>query len=231
MSPLDISQDWRIIDGGVQVTYTSTRFTGSVYDNIVAFPRQLSSREQEASDAAYVSATRLFNVPASQFASGFVPKEGDTITDPAGTVWTVLHHDLSAFDQWWDLTGLSLAIAYDLQDMIQIQRAAISYDAAGAVLKLWPDGSPKGGQVLYPSMLANVQALTAEIVEERGIRDTKITHAVQVSQQIQVTNQDRIKATKLEGVVLSQPIYLEIRGYHNPDRIDELSVLDCELLP
>jgi hypothetical protein len=65
--------------------------------------------------------------------------------------------------------------------------------------------------------------LTQEIVDERLVRGFQGTHAVVVDRQIAVTNQDRIAWSDATGAVQ----YLDIVGYHNPEQIGELPVVDC----
>jgi hypothetical protein len=71
-----------------------------------------------------------------------------------------------------------------------------------------------------------VQLLTTELTETLGVHGFKGKYAVTVSQDVTTVQGDRIKWTSPTGTV-----YLDILGQHNPQRIDELPVLDCQVLP
>jgi len=187
--------------------------------------RSIHSAEKSPSGGAYMGYEVNWWVPLSQFAPGsFSPKAADVIVDADGNRWTVLRTLFNAPSQNWQLSCVNLVLALDLRDTINIERATITYDAAGSALKLFPANAPalQGGEVLYTNLPSRVQLLTQEILEERGIRGFKGTYAVTVGQEIAVTNEDRIAW---------RGRYLEIRGYHNATRLDELPVIDAELLP
>jgi head-tail adaptor len=226
---LDLSQDYLSWDNTEAVQYASVRNTDTMYDVIpMVRRRMLSAKELAASGGAYIGGDSAFLIPtpllAALLAQERQPKPGDQILDAGGQTWTVLgaqgqKQDRTAY-QTWKCVCRNLAIVYDLQDLIDIQRATITYDAGGGKVKTWP--SDGGGSTPYPSLPARVQLLTDEVVEERGMRGFRGTHAVIVSKQLSVTYEDRIKWGS---------VYLDIVGYHNPERIDELPVIDAMLPP
>lgn len=191
----------------------------------VAKRRNLTRKEQAASFGTYTAKDRVWLVPAAVMGPGFEIKPGDVIVGkrPLNEFdtdrWTVLEADLGKYGQTWRLTTRNLSLAYELQELINIERPAVSYDAAMAPVKAWPTGpQPLGGIVLYGNLPARPQLLTKEIKDERGIRGLERRYDVIVGRQVAVTNEDRI-AWRGE--------YLDIIGYRNAERIDELPIIEA----
>lgn len=221
-----IQDDWRVIDGRRAVRYTSVRNNGPLVDVIEdAHPRQLTRREQAVSGGVYTNGQLLWNIPALQMRIG-PPKEGDVITDGDGQDWTVLSHAYSAERAWWDLTCINLAIAYDLRDAIDIQRAGLVYDAGGLAVKTFP---PDAGSTLYTSLTCRVQEISREEKEERGLMGTSTAYRIYLGRQTpDVGTEDRVVWSRLVGTN-RVTTYLERLKYTSPDSIAELPQLECEL--
>lgn len=224
-----LQNDPFIWDDVETVTLTSYRKTGSMIDMPTAAKRrQLTKKERSTSYGAYGSAALVWLIPDLQVTETMKPlKPRDTITTLGGTIFTAQEVDHAAVRSFWRLICLNLSIVEDLQDIIDIQQPLQAYDASGTRFKRWPEDGQ--GKVLYPQLQARVQLITEDLVEERGIRGMKRTHAVIVSKQLAFDSswyENRIKWVSL-GVTK----YLEIVGYHNPERIDELPVIDAVLVP
>lgn len=202
--------------------------TGQQTPVAVAKKRPLKARELAASGGVYTALDRLWLLPNALIPAGYSPKPADVLTDSAGTRWTVLEAENTRNGSTWRLTCRDLVLALDLRDKIDVERAALSQDAAGAVVKLFPSGpAPNGGKLLFAAVPARVQLLTDEIKDERGIRGFSGTHAIIVGQELTgVTNEDRVALT-----VAGKTTYYDIVGYHNATRIDELPILDVESRP
>ncbi len=214
----DFSADYLLYDNAEAITYQSVAAASRTsYPIATAVRLTKSAKERAPSNAAYVGADLQWLVSGTLLP--VPPKPGDQIQDAAGVLWTVQTADYEVLDKQYLLDCLNLAIVYQLQDTITIERPTISYDGSGVRVKTWP---PTGGSTPYQNLAARVQPLDASLVDERGLRGLAVTHACIVSQQVSVTNEDRIN---LGGV------YYEIRGYHNPARVDELPVIDAELVP
>ena len=219
---LDQSRDYLTWDNTEAVTYQSRRAAGGPKAPIpVAKRRPLKKHELSASGGVYTGLDRVWIVPAALLPPGVVPKPADVLTDAKGTPWTVLEAAAAKTDQTWRLTSRDLVLAYDLRDMVNVERAAISYDAAGAAIKAFPTGSPSGGQVLYAGLPARVQLLTGEIAEERGIRGTERAYDVIVGGQVD-------DVSEAEDRINWNGVYLDIVRLKNAERIDELPVLECK---
>lgn len=240
---VDLSTDWQAVDNLTPIVYTSKRNTGSESAPIdAANRRQLTGKEVAASNASYVSAQIVWNIPVALFPSVIDrPKEGDTITDgnspdirnnPA--VWTVMNIALSAEKSWWDLTCINLAIAYDLADVITIERADIQLSPTGAPTKLFP---PTGGKNLYASLLSRVQPQQTDEREERGYRGQATKYTIFLSQQIpNVNTEDRVLWNRvLPGIGTAPPTiiptYIERLTYHQPEQAFQLPALEGEVVP
>jgi hypothetical protein len=226
--------DDSVWDNCEQVQVTNTRRPGSMVDVIPrALRRAITMKELTASNGAYQANDEVFLIAARFIQPSNAPEMGDLITPADGQVFTVIGQDFIVQRNVYRFTTRNLAIAFNLQDVIDIQRPAITFDNAGVRIKLWPDNAPPlpvGGSVLYSKLACRVQEIEATITDERGIRGLLKKYTVIVARQISVTNEDRIAWTPIGQT--GQPVrYLEIRGYHNPERIDELPSIDAEGVP
>lgn len=225
---IDHSQDYLTVMNAETVTYTSTRKTGSMIDAIRGCWRsELTRTEKAASGGVYGSAACALTIPRRKLAEGFEPKPADVWKGREGVDYTVQSvngqvHDFQGRPNYYRLQSLSLSILHDLRDKIDIQRPSITYDAAGAKVKGWTD---EGGIVLYKNLAARVQDQGGSTVEERAIAGLKHTFQVFVGRPVNdVTLEDRIKLVR-KGVTY----YLSITAVRQPDRIDELPVIEAEL--
>lgn len=226
---VDVSNDWQCWDGLEAITYTSRRVTG---DSVGAVPfakrHEMTNRELQASDGVYTAEDIIWIVPANQLTEIMSagtdtnrrqPKPGDTIYDTDENTWTVLAVAKQVMGSLWRLVTRNLVIAYDLKDIISIERPTLGQDASAATTRSWP---PTGGSTVYDSIAAAVQLVTDEIIAERGLLGFKGTYVIFLSQQVTITKEDRVKFG-------SQ--YFQILGIRNPTRLDELPVLDVVDLP
>ena len=120
--------------------------------------------------------------------------------------------------------------AWQLLDTVSIEQATVTYDASGAAIKVWP---PNGGTVLYPSLAARCQLQSGDLVDERGVHGMQGTYTVFIDRQLAFTtslNEFRMAVTAsaaFPGTTL--PVYLDIKGYRNAQRIDEFPQAECLL--
>lgn len=191
----------------------------------VAKRRNLTVRELAASGGAYTSLDQIWLIPDALFPVGLLSKPGDVVVeldgDQQGARWTVLEAGRGKNRQTRRLTCRDLVLSLDLADAITIERPAISYDAAGAPVKAFPsDAINPGGVVLYAALVCRVQLVEKKSEEERGTRGLGGAYEITVSQELDVTQEDR--------VLLANGLYLDIVGYRNAQRIDLLPTLLCE---
>ena len=205
--------EYLVWDNVQTVLHTSVRNTGNVETCVdYAHRHNIGRRELIASNGVYTPDDVIWRFPSVE--AVIRPKPRDTITDSEGTVWTILEVGRNLATYHYRCVCRDLIIAEDLDDLIDIETPAITYDDAGVKTKTW--------SVLYNDRPCRLQPFTAEIADERGIRGLRITHQIFLAQAVVVTNEDRVSFGGR---------YYEIRGYHNPERIDELPVLDVELVP
>lgn len=195
----------------------------------VAKNRNLTQRELAASGGVYTGLDQVYLLPDALFPPGIICKPGDAIIELAEPVsnvmpktrWTVLEFGWTKNRWTRRLTCRDLVLAFDLRDNITIERPVIHYNAAGAPIKRFPSDAQPGGIALYQSLPARIQLVTKEMADERGIRGLAGKYEVIVGQEVDVTSEDRI-------ILPSGDPYLDIVGYRNAQRIDELPVILAE---
>ncbi|MBY0523430.1 MAG: hypothetical protein K2R98_08520 [Gemmataceae bacterium] len=221
---LDLSQDYKSWDSIEPVTYRSVRKTGEMADGIpVARRRPVTFKEMTASGGAYQAGDVVWLLPTALLSVAIgTPKEADVVEDGDRCPWTVLtaqgqRRDRNGY-QTWKLTCRNLVVAYDLQDLVTIERAYGVLDAAGVEVRTW--------QPLYQALPCRMQPLVGELADERAIRGTAVRYDVFLSRDVAVdVTRDRVAWPAALGG------YLEIKGYRNRERIDELPALECVLAP
>lgn len=229
---LDLSADYLVWDNVQSVTFSSSRDTGPVTSRVTtAKVRALNLHELTASQGVYQAGDVSVLIPAVLLTP--VPKMADQVITDDGQVLTALavdgwKRDQSGQPRTWKLVCRNLAIALQLNDLIDVQRAALTYDPAGSVVRHWPDGNAPGvdagGSTPYPQISARVQLLTKEEADERGLRGLRENYSVIIDRQVLLTGQDRLRWVPVTG---GGVVYLDILALRNPQRIDELPVIDA----
>jgi hypothetical protein len=228
---LGIADDYRAWDGTESVILHSARRTPSPRAErvSVAKRRAVRGREKSPSGGAYAGYELRWHLPVRLLSPGFRPKPGDAIQDGDAVLWTVLTADLGVEGWLWSLGCVNLVLAHDLSDVVAIERPDITYDPAGVPVKAFPTGTPQlGGRVLYQGIAARVQRMDSHIADERGGRALVGRYEVIVGVPVSVTIEDRIRWVRPPSGRIE---YLNILGTHNPERIDELQVIEAELKP
>ena len=212
------------------VTYVSRRDGAdmvAVVENVKG--HQVSVREAATSFGAYQAGDWRANITRRHLPANIDdPKPGDYVVTADDQRWTVLTVDHRRRDkngtQLFGVNARNLAVYYDLRDLITVQMPEMTLDAAGAMQKTW--------KAKYVNISAKVQKISETVAEERAIRGLKGTYQVFVDRELHLSNQERIAWTPKERGVdqphASAPRFLEIVGYHNAERIDEIPVIDAE---
>ena len=220
---VDFSQDFRCWDNTESPLATleiTTRAAPRLLTLPVAKRRAIRGRERSPSGGVYAGYEVRFLVPRATLPPDVEPKPGDVVVDWTLARWTVLTVERNKGNQTLALGCVALTLAYDLRDVITVERATIGANAAGASVKLFP---PKGGRVLY-ALSARVQLLTGAAIEERGLRYDGQVYDVTIDRQVDVdVAEDRVNFN--DGGVTR---YLDVTEYRQPQRIDELPVLTCQ---
>lgn len=182
--------------------------------------RALTQRELAASGGVYTGRDVVWLLPSKFLSPTRVPKPGDVVVDKDQQRWTALEVGLNKWRNTWRLMCRNLSVALDLNDVVNIERADITYDASGVPVKAFPTGLPPlGGRTLYAGLRARVQPVTDEIKDQRGIRGFESQFDVTVERDVDVTNEDRVWWP-------ARGIYLDIRTVQRSRRIDELPYLE-----
>lgn len=227
---VDTEMDWWVWDGQEAIIFNSVRTgaNGTVvaqqFPVATAVRHFLTKRELAASGGVYTGHDRHWFLPQALLPTSIRPKPADFITDSQGENWTILDDSHQDRGGTWKLTCRNLILAWQLNDTINIERAAISFDLAGAQVQAYPTGpAPNGGTVPYPNLRCRVQPEEEEIIEQLEVRGAGTHYRVIVAQQLIVDVQnDRINW---------QGTYLQLEKYINARRIDELPQLLASQLP
>lgn len=181
--------------------------------------RNIRLREKSPSSGVYIGAEINWHVPQRDLPAGIEPKPGDAIEDRQQRQWTVLTVARNRLGHTWTLGCVDLVIAHDLRDLVTIQRPQLSYDAAGVASKQWLSR--------YTDVPARVQSTTQSVSEERAVRAARQAYEVVVARQLADVDLavDRIEWRDPQG----ETRYLDMVGFRQPDRIDELPVIEAEL--
>lgn len=170
--------------------------------------------EQAPSRGVYVAAKLNWLLPGLQL-SGYRPSPADTLIDGNNTVWTILAAFPLAAEQVWRVETIDLTLAFGLYDVAALLRPTNVQDAAGSRVPTFA--------AVYQGVPARFQLVTADVKDERGLRFTGRHYQVYVLSQLDLLIEDRL-ADQAGNVY-------EVKGWHNPQRIDELQVIDAELHP
>lgn len=213
---LDLSEDYLVWEGLEPVTLEVSRRQGSGQrvGLCKAKRRALTRRELAASAGAYTGEDLVWLLPQAQLPEcKFQVKPADVVTDGEGREWTVLEAAHNKLRQTWRLVTRDLVLAYDLRDLITVERAELGEDLAGAAVK-------REWQALYASVPARVQPSERREAEEHGVEGWEEAFDVWVGRELaDVGREDRVK--------LRDGTYLDVVRYRQAERIDQLPVLEC----
>ncbi len=189
--------------------FTSYAVSGAWY-------REAEIDEKQPSSGVYAAYYRHWFIPRNQLS--VIPALGDIWQSDSNRPYTVLDIGRAGGQQVWDLTTVDLVIAANLCNAIDIQRPNITRDAANVTVRTWP------GTTTYAALACRIQIVDAKISRQRDLRGFRGNVQIYLSQQVTLGPEDRVQVTG------SGKIY-QILGYHGPQRIDELPVIDAEIVP
>jgi hypothetical protein len=210
---LTTANDWQVWDNTEAVTLTDTP-TGKQIQVTNALRRAPQFAEQAVSKGVYVASRLPWMVPNALLAAGYHPKPADVLTDGFNVAYTVLRATQVGILQAWKLDTIDLFLAYGLNDTLSVRRATNTQDAAGGRVPTFTTA--------YQGISARFQPTQAAQDDERGRRLTRTRYQVYAGQQLALLIEDL-----LQDQAGNQ---YEVRGWHNPQRIDELFVIDAELI-
>lgn len=208
--------DWRVWDNRETVSYTVVARAGNTAYPVVTDckRRQLTKRELESSNGAYVAGDRNWLVPVEVLPPGVTPKISDFITDAGGTVWSVLAAELNTWQTWWRLTCRNLVLHADLRELVTLLSPSASQDSAG-------------GRV--PTFTAAVSNLPAKVLEVEAAADDRLGKRQAVKRYTAWVGQRVFPAANWRLKDSGGQVY-QILGWRSADRFDVLQALDLEVV-
>lgn len=202
------------------VTYRSVTKLGRGAAVSVEVPRAcrvpLTTFELAKSNGAYVAGDVTFQLPSRPLeADSVTPKPGDRITACGSETWTVLSVIDGRFANFWELTARNLTLAYALTEKVTIRRPVNALTNTG-------ERYAGGWRYLGVDVTARVQPEASGLADGLGGRAVERLYTVFLEDGLE----DDIAGH--EQVVWAGKV-LEVTGYEEPERIDELFRLKCRL--
>lgn len=228
---LDTSQNYKTWGNVEPVTLTAPSLTAPrSYTIPIAKRRNPTFKEQAPSGGVYGGALMTWLLPQTLLAAAGAtgqdaPRAGWTITDAASTVWVIQQAPFNALRSTWVCTSLNLFLVFQLQDLLTVQRPALTLDAASG--RTYP---PSGYTVVYSNVPCRFQLEEDNLLEERGKALTVSRYRVPVMYQpspgviapLVLSREDQI-IRQSDGKVM------ELKRSYDATRIDELQKLECEV--
>ncbi len=171
--------------------------------------------EQAPSRGAYASASVLWRIPRAVLGDAPAPVAGSVVEEADGTRWTVLRVVFVRTVEDYRCFSVNLAVYHGLDDQVDIERPTLSADATGAPVLTYD-------QVPYPAVRCRVQPDGTTPGVALGTEADQPRYTVTVEVQLTLGPHDRVRW----GSVL-----LDIEGYQDAERLDELPKLSCVRQP
>lgn len=206
------------MDGRESVEYQSTRKAGGVtvtLPNAIQYP--ITTRELAASGGRYTGSDVVWSLRLAELGD-VTPKPADTIIDATAAVWTVLDVAVSRFAGFAKATCRNLAVAFGLEDAVDIEVPTVAAGDTGGRANVWA--------AKYSDLACRMQPDATESFDARGKDATARRYLCYVARQI-----DPRSDAGDWGRVTFEGRYYQITGYRQAERIDELPVVECVLNP
>lgn len=234
---LNLANDYLVWDGTESVSYEVTRgaqpdplaanqgLAPPVVDTVPVALRRAVRQSQKLRNPVYAAFALTWHLPAAVVPQSVgTPHLGDVVVDQTGARWTVQEVDFNTLQSVWKLLTLNLTLALNLRDKVDVQRPGVTQGPGGENVRAWPP-DPKAS-VPYAALPARLQLSQAATAEERGARDLERRYDVIVGKQVAVTLQDRLSWLPAGATT---PRYLDITGYREAQRVDELPAIEAVL--
>jgi hypothetical protein len=218
------ARNWRLWQNRVPVTFRRAADPLTDYTFSDAKRRPLKWSERQPAGGAYQQGQVVWLVPVEvvELSSGgdWEPRPADMVTEagPPGVTYTVLEAELRELKTYWWLRCVDLVLANGLTQSVDVEVPTVTQSATGAQVRAWA--------AKYTGLSCRVQPQEQEEFTGRGKKAPRVKFFVYVAQQIDPRN-----AAGDWGRVKHGSLYYQITGYRAAERIDELPVVECELLP
>lgn len=194
--------------------------------------RSIRTAQRSPSGGVYLGAEAAWHIPRVELPEGVVPAPRDVIIEDARddaeatlgagaaaeTRWTVLTVSRNRQGESYACGCVDLVVAHHLHDLVVLETPSHRTLPSGAQAKAWERAGER-------PLRARVQELSREVAEERGARYGRLRYDVIIERQIDVDVAEA-RVVWHDGVAER---HLDIVRVRNPERIDELPVLECEL--
>jgi len=204
---LDITTDLTDVADGAE-SVTLRRRGSTLAAAASALRRAISTREAQASGGRYTSSDVAWHLPIAALAAA--PAVGDAIGDAAGVRWTILEVQQSIVVGRWRCLARNLAVAHGLNELVRIERAVWSKDAAGAATPTW--------QEEHGGLAARIQPQSAAVAIDADRMKLVLTHRVFVAEPVAVD--ENLRVVDADGRTY------RVVGCEQPERIDALLILN-----
>jgi hypothetical protein len=165
----------------IETVYLHSLTGGEPIEVDGALKRGHAARQHPDSGGGLANSDARWHLPVSVLEDS--PQIGDCIVDGESTAWTIVevHHEGSGR---WLCICRNLALVLGLSEVIDIQRAVWTKDAAGAARATW--------HPWMSALPAQIHPLTARVVNDEGRTHLLATHHVLLAQPVHVDQDCRV---------------------------------------
>lgn len=208
----DPSTDFEDITDGLEAVTLDRRGSSSNVSVTNALQRAVSTREVLASDGKYRTGDVRWHLPVAECASA--PSLGDALVDAASARWIVLAVVEATLSNRWACVCRNVAIAYGLDDTVDILAATYSKGTGGAAeasYKVWKTG-----------IRARIQPESTTPETVGGARKTSRRYQILLGEEFALTHQHQVR--DVQGAVY------QVESMTGAERIGELSTITARKL-
>lgn len=199
-----------VVDGLEAITLTDRAAADTAIAK--AQRRSVTQREADASDGHYTTSDTSWIFQTNRVVG--IPQPGWTITDGDSNIWTLLEVNEEKLLGLYRCISRDLAIANRLDTLVTLQVATYAKGTGGAQEATWANQTT--------NLRARIQITGAS--EEVKLNQRRMPKLVTIFIEVQqlITNNHRF--------VGSDSTVYRVIGWRDPDRIDKLQEIDCEVV-
>jgi hypothetical protein len=170
------------------------------------------NRKTIESDGRYTAADAAWSLPAEEAPDA--PRLGDVLQDAAGRRWTILEVQLVAMSARWRCRTRELAIAYGLEDVIDVLVAEYSKSESGAAETAW--------SVLHAGVRGRIQPLDTQIAAAHSAQNSVHRRRIILEEAFDLDHTHRLRGP--DGTLYR---ILSVAGF---PKLGELQTVEAERL-
>ena len=169
-----------------------------------ALRQAVTTQEAQTSQGEYTLSDVVWHLPASDISTP--PSPADVIVDADAARWTILAVARTTADSRWRCVCRNLAVAHQLDQFVDIERAVYTKDIRGARQTSW--------HLWRTGLAAKIQALGADNSDKHQQDVTVVEFRIYLAEPVAVDHTHRLKGP--DGT------RYQITGFKKADRIDAL---------